>query len=1108
MQNDHQQRNAATDTALSDTTRSRPESNGAVRFGERPTFPAGSRGAGSAPKPASAAGYPHAFALRDSPGLSEEDRRLRTMIRAKLRIGASGDRFEEEADRVAERVVSAGGGDPQLPRPISRSHLRISRMPISTPPIPTASRSAGIEGTVAKGIAEGGAHLREEVRSRMEEGMGEDFSDVKIHTGGSAAQSAQALNARAYTLGRDIVFGAGEFDTASREGRQLLAHELTHVAQQRGGDSAVVRRKEGDERYDAPRQIGPVIVLDVTLGTMRDRFRLTLDTQSATKALLGISSLRGDRSEVTKGIPIDFSSTAFPAVKSNVEEHATLRSAGSLAIVAATATSLQLDLTGDGVPDITLTDAASAGWRAGDWNHSVTVTGPGSATTTVGFSVTQNMREGKPFDLLELSAIGGAGDARGEGHAQDDHHARLDTKSVRVLGEQQKEGSYQDLLIGLEDSRVQARYDAYQQHLITERTYKAWSNLTMMMTSFRPALLQNDPSRITPVTQKAMAAAAEEFFQALKAETEGEHAILPQIVVPQSQGTPPAYVSSENPYTGENQIYTAFGVFNMGGDGPALSKDIGESDWKSALDRYDRLAFRLDEWVVEKLGRREGGASDKVKRQRAVAERDKALLDIEKHGPKRIQAVFYPDEKYRDQAGFVEEVPLDLYYWREGDTWHLLDLSNPSKPYPYEEAAAAGDIDIPPRIIRKLDDADHFVEGRIYYALPGRYSGTVQTKNGMTWQKFFSYLSLGLGVLGLALLAVGSLGAGSGFAAAGIYALAGSGLAGATSASIDLAKRADHGTLDATTFALDIAQIVAGLSGAGSLIGGRIVAMAATAPAGGRLVAGSMLGRLALLADQVYVPLLGVNIAADAVSIAAMTAQAAEQLKAIDEGTGTPDQKAHARRLLVAQLLLTGGLTVLAIRGSIKAFPRGIRLVVHPDYNGNPVISASLGKGSLIIDENISIALEKRQAGKPLQAGEQKMLDKVDELGYSDLRVTDPTVQHRGAKGRPMAEPGMAISVERTSKEYTDIIQVLEKANVGGGKGQNDREIIADAFFAVAEDGVMPKILTNDRNVFNKMALISGYNAAKAQPVAEAFPNGFDVTINGRTIRVIPVSNK
>lgn len=83
--------------------------------------------------------------------------------------------------------------------------------------------------------AEGGQPLAPHVRADMEAGLGADFSDVRIHTGERAAASAEAVGAAAYTVGDDIVFGAGSYSPGTDEGRRVLAHELAHVQQQRRG---------------------------------------------------------------------------------------------------------------------------------------------------------------------------------------------------------------------------------------------------------------------------------------------------------------------------------------------------------------------------------------------------------------------------------------------------------------------------------------------------------------------------------------------------------------------------------------------------------------------------------------------------------------------------------------------------------------------------------------------------------------------------------------------------------------------------------------------------------------------------------------------------------
>jgi hypothetical protein len=92
-----------------------------------------------------------------------------------------------------------------------------------------------------------GQPLDATTRAFMESRFGHDFSRVRVHTDARAVESARSVNAFAYTVGRDVVFGTGQYTPHSREGRRLLAHELVHVVQQsRGGGFT------GPLRIDAP----------------------------------------------------------------------------------------------------------------------------------------------------------------------------------------------------------------------------------------------------------------------------------------------------------------------------------------------------------------------------------------------------------------------------------------------------------------------------------------------------------------------------------------------------------------------------------------------------------------------------------------------------------------------------------------------------------------------------------------------------------------------------------------------------------------------------------------------------------------------------------------
>ena len=142
-------------------------------------------------------------------------------LQKKLALGPPGDSFEREADRIAE-AVTAGS------RVSSRE--RVSPAPCAAAtggPVPEAP----------------GRPLGPGVRAFMESRFGHDFSQVRVHTDSNAGESARSLDALAYTLGRDIVFGAGQYAPETPAGRGLLAHELTHVVQQSQTPGAQVQRK-------------------------------------------------------------------------------------------------------------------------------------------------------------------------------------------------------------------------------------------------------------------------------------------------------------------------------------------------------------------------------------------------------------------------------------------------------------------------------------------------------------------------------------------------------------------------------------------------------------------------------------------------------------------------------------------------------------------------------------------------------------------------------------------------------------------------------------------------------------------------------------------------
>jgi Domain of unknown function (DUF4157)/Bacterial toxin 34 len=181
-------------------------------------------------------------------------------IQAKLTVSQPGDQYEQEADRVADQVMrmpdhtapaTVRTGDlPQISR-LQRMCAQCEEEEIQRQPMAEEMKGEAEEETLQaketagqtpqvgsdaqaqiNGLRGGGQPLSEPMRAFFEPRFGHDFSRVRVHSDGRAAESASAVNALAFTLGQNVVFGSGRYAPNTVEGRNLLAHELTHVVQQ------------------------------------------------------------------------------------------------------------------------------------------------------------------------------------------------------------------------------------------------------------------------------------------------------------------------------------------------------------------------------------------------------------------------------------------------------------------------------------------------------------------------------------------------------------------------------------------------------------------------------------------------------------------------------------------------------------------------------------------------------------------------------------------------------------------------------------------------------------------------------------------------------------
>lgn len=159
-------------------------------------------------------------------------------LQAKLAINEPGDSYEQDADRIAEQVM-------RTPEPQNLQAKRVQAGDAghgaAPPSVDAVLRSPG-------------QPLDPATRSFMEPRFGHDFSQVRVHTGTAAEESARDVNAHAYAVGHDVVFGPGRFAPGTQEGRRLIAHELAHTLQQSGGAPRAIARQPKETPFAVNQQ--------------------------------------------------------------------------------------------------------------------------------------------------------------------------------------------------------------------------------------------------------------------------------------------------------------------------------------------------------------------------------------------------------------------------------------------------------------------------------------------------------------------------------------------------------------------------------------------------------------------------------------------------------------------------------------------------------------------------------------------------------------------------------------------------------------------------------------------------------------------------------------
>jgi hypothetical protein len=195
-----------------------------------------------------------------------------------LQLSQPGDADELEADRVARQVM-AQGFDGQ----VARRPVQLQRKCQSCEEEESSVRRKANQGAApmqvnsSTVITEGGRPLAAPVRDFFEPRFGHSFEHVRVHDDAAAHRSARAIGAKAYTVGNHISFVGGQYNPGTLAGRELLAHELTHVLQQRNGlVQPKIRRQDDEQIARLARELIPTAAMSIDLNGV-----LFLPTQEA-----------------------------------------------------------------------------------------------------------------------------------------------------------------------------------------------------------------------------------------------------------------------------------------------------------------------------------------------------------------------------------------------------------------------------------------------------------------------------------------------------------------------------------------------------------------------------------------------------------------------------------------------------------------------------------------------------------------------------------------------------------------------------------------------------------------------------------------------------------
>jgi len=645
-----------------------------------------------------------------------------------------------------------------------------------------------------------------------------------------------------------------------------------------------------------PQRAGSIWALDVTMGRYGDLYRLTFykpDASSA-KVRMGVSPMSGGSAAGTEAIDVEASGPLNVSV---------VRSRGPV---------LELDLNGDQRTDIRLFErmTPSADYMSSNLSldphqfRELALTVTDAQGRELGYSrrsVEKGQYNQESVKLAdEFDVVSAAATPEGLADAAEVPDLATDLARMQTTLATLRRGAG-----GGKTNASQAVLDAY------DRLINAWLALAAA-----PVDKREDPRRIA---QAAALAFHVVWSPEVKQFDVGDTTV-------DEIGD---YTTYSNPYSG----YSSSGPFSETAETTVRLLDaLKAGNLKTSGQLMSELGSGMTSYIAFRY--REKGLEAEAKKVEGLNSLGPMLERLaDKKDLKRVTAVFHSAPEFI-QTGSPGNLSLRLYYWQEGSTWYLQDLTHPTREDSVgilETSVSAGETEPPDTLFQKLNDKKRYPKGYIQYVLPGDTgrAGFVHTTEPWTVAEVAGFISLGLAAAALLASVVLTGGA----AAVAVPALwAASAGAGAVAAVAEMVHESDQGRLTGGKIVMGVAQLI------GSVAGGAVSGLKAVTAA--RLVlAGKVAGEAAVAASALGAAesagtavakgggslqtigtlriLTMTQVGADTVQIVMSGGDLLKQLAAIADSDMSPGDKLKAYALAIGQFGVMAGLSYAGVRGNL-----------------------------------------------------------------------------------------------------------------------------------------------------------------------------------------------